>query len=246
MTRLYAIARRIVRDDDLAKDAVQDGLIRAWQDFGTLRDPERFDAWLSASCQRLQEPAPFDSASCNGRLASDLNSPFGDDGLRQVADRDELERMFARLPVEHRAVLVLVHYVGMSAAEVGAALRIPVGTVYSRLHYGAREARSARQNRYAGTGQRRRHAMNDRRQMRFVEWLQDGPNRGPEDGLAEVFAVTRSMSQRPPLLGQWLTCRRIWAPSSTGCPGPSATSLGSPAPDRATGGVRCWCATSTA
>ena len=62
--------------------------------------------------------------------------------------------------------------------------------------------------------------MNDRRQMRFVEWLQDGPNRGPEDGLAEVFAVTRSMSQRPPLLGQWLTCRRIWAPSSTGCPGP--------------------------
>ena len=51
--------------------------------------------------------------------------------------------MFARLPVEHRAVLVLVHYVGMSAAEVGAVLLIPVGTVYSRLHYGAREARSA-------------------------------------------------------------------------------------------------------
>ena len=44
--RLYAIARRIVRDDDDAKDAVQDALIRAWRDLPTLRDPDRIDAWL--------------------------------------------------------------------------------------------------------------------------------------------------------------------------------------------------------
>jgi len=39
--------------------------------------------------------------------------------------------------------------------------------------------------------------MTDQRELRFVEWLQDGPSRGPADGLSDVFAVTRSTSQRP-------------------------------------------------
>ena len=44
---------------------------------------------------------------------------------------------------EHRAVLVLTHYVGLPAIEVGRVLGIPPGTVYSRLHYGARRMRAA-------------------------------------------------------------------------------------------------------
>ena len=141
--RLYATARRIVRDDDMAKDAVQDALIRAWRDLPTLRDPDRIDAWLL----RLLINA------CKNQLRSarrhvtvhvtDLNPPAASDAIGQIADRDELEQMFAKLPIEHRAVLVLVHYIGMSAAEVSEVMRIPVGTVYSRLHYGARQARSA-------------------------------------------------------------------------------------------------------
>jgi RNA polymerase sigma factor (sigma-70 family) len=58
-------------------------------------------------------------------------------------DRDELERAFTRLSIEQRAVLVLTHYVGLPAAEVGAVLGISTGTVYSRLHYGARAMRQA-------------------------------------------------------------------------------------------------------
>ena len=44
--RLYAIARLVLRDADLAQDATQDALVRAWRDLPTLRDVERFDAWL--------------------------------------------------------------------------------------------------------------------------------------------------------------------------------------------------------
>ena len=44
--RLYAAARLILRDDDLAADAVQEALFQAWRDIRALRDPERFDGWL--------------------------------------------------------------------------------------------------------------------------------------------------------------------------------------------------------
>src|SRR5215218_9252564 len=44
--RLYAVARLILRSTDLAEDAVQEALVRAWQQLPKLRDPDRFDAWL--------------------------------------------------------------------------------------------------------------------------------------------------------------------------------------------------------
>jgi RNA polymerase sigma-70 factor (ECF subfamily) len=61
-----------------------------------------------------------------------------------VADRDELERSFRRLPIDHRAVLVLKHYAGLSNPEIAEALGIPEGTVRSRLHHAMRGLRAAR------------------------------------------------------------------------------------------------------
>jgi len=146
--RLYAIARRILRDGYAAEDAVQDALVKAWRDLRALRDPDRFDAWL----HRLLVRACMDHVERRNRRAVeisglDLELGFGpgavDDRLGQLVDRDELERAFLELPVSQRAALVLTHYVGLSAAEVGAILGIPPGTVASRLHYGARAMRTA-------------------------------------------------------------------------------------------------------
>jgi Sigma-70 region 2 len=44
--RLYAVARLILRESDLAEDAVQEALVRAWRQLPSLRDPDRFDAWI--------------------------------------------------------------------------------------------------------------------------------------------------------------------------------------------------------
>ena len=46
ISRLDGAARLILHDPDQAKDAVQETLVRAWRDLRTLRDPDRFDAWL--------------------------------------------------------------------------------------------------------------------------------------------------------------------------------------------------------
>jgi RNA polymerase sigma-70 factor (ECF subfamily) len=65
------------------------------------------------------------------------------DDIAQLADRDELERAFLALSVEHRTVLVLTYYIGLPAPDIGRILGIPPGTVASRLHYGARAMRAA-------------------------------------------------------------------------------------------------------
>jgi RNA polymerase sigma-70 factor, ECF subfamily len=142
--RLYRIARRILRDGYAAEDAVQDALVHAWRDVRGLRDRDRFDAWL----HRLLVNACRDQLRRRGRRPVEVevgpfDSPSGADELDRLVDRDELEQAFLRLSIEHRAVLVLVHHVGMSAAEVADTLRIPTGTVYSRLHYGEAALRAA-------------------------------------------------------------------------------------------------------
>jgi RNA polymerase sigma-70 factor (ECF subfamily) len=140
--RLYAIARRILRDEYAAQDAVQETLVRAWRDLRGLRDPDRFDAWL----HRLLVHACADQARRDRRrrvevVAVDIDPPAPADDFDRLADRDELEGAFLALSLEHRAVLVLTHYLGMSGPDVARTLGIPAGTVYSRLHYGMRELR---------------------------------------------------------------------------------------------------------
>ena len=143
--RLYAIARRILRDGYAAEDAVQDALVRAWRDLRSLRDRDRFDAWL----HRLLVHACADQVRRSRRRMVDvaidtIDAPDPADDLTRVGDRDEIERAFLQLSVEHRAVLVLTHYADLPAAEVATILGIPVGTVYSRLHNGTRAMRASR------------------------------------------------------------------------------------------------------
>jgi len=76
-----------------------------------------------------------------GEISANKSDPADD--YATVVNIDELERGFLRLPVEHRAVLVLTHYMGMTAPEVAQLLGIPTGTVYSRLHYAVRSMRAA-------------------------------------------------------------------------------------------------------
>jgi len=141
--RLYAIARRILRDGYAAEDAVQDCLVRAWRDLWGLRDPGAFDAWL----HRLLVRACADQQRRARRTRLDVaiepvDHPEPADDFARVADRDALERAFDRLSFEQRTVLVLTHYVGLPGPEVAEILGIPVGTVASRLHYAIRAMRA--------------------------------------------------------------------------------------------------------
>jgi RNA polymerase sigma-70 factor (ECF subfamily) len=66
----------------------------------------------------------------------------GDD-LSSIVDRDELERGFRRLSIDHRMVVVLYHYLDLPLDRVAELLGVPVGTVHSRLHHAMRGLRAA-------------------------------------------------------------------------------------------------------
>jgi RNA polymerase sigma-70 factor, ECF subfamily len=142
--RCYAVAYRILRDMHLAQDATQQALLGAWRDLPTLRDPDRFEAWL----YRLVVRACYAEASHNRQLGSGVRLIPSDrsavpDAAGSLADRDELDRGFRRLSPEQRAVVVLHHYLGYPLTEIAETLGIPVGTARSRLHYAIRQLRAA-------------------------------------------------------------------------------------------------------
>lgn len=139
--RLLAVARLILRDSDHAEDAVQETLVRCWRQLPTLREVERFDGWLY---RILVNTAATESRRIRRFEATSVGvAPAISDGVQQVVDRDELERGFRRLSIDHRAVVVLHHYVGLPLAEVALALGIPSGTVKSRYHYALSSLRAA-------------------------------------------------------------------------------------------------------
>lgn len=134
--RCMAIACRILRDSDLADDAVQAALITAWRELRTLRDPDRFEPWL----HRILTNACYAEARRRRRWSGDIRvipteGAYDPGGILTIDDRDQLERALRRLTLEQRAVLVFHHYLELSLREVADRLGIPLGTVKSRLHY---------------------------------------------------------------------------------------------------------------
>ena len=89
---LYRIARLILRDTDRAEDAVQEALVRCWRDLRTLRDPDRFDAWLN----RLLMHSISDEARRQRAFTASVVvlriEPHQADSTAALADRDEPTR----------------------------------------------------------------------------------------------------------------------------------------------------------
>lgn len=133
--RLDSAAWLILRDPEQAADAVQNALVRAWRDLPTLRDPDRFDAWLHRTLVRscIDEVRRLRRHRVDVEITS-LNAPAIVGHESAIVARDELERGFLRLEPEMRAVIVLHHYLDLTLPEVAASLGIPLGTAKSRLH----------------------------------------------------------------------------------------------------------------
>jgi RNA polymerase sigma-70 factor (ECF subfamily) len=135
LARLDIAARLILRDAELARDAVQEAALRAWRNLRGLRDPGRFDAWL----HRLTVNACLDLArQRRARVIEVTLTPLHDapvaDDISAISDADYVERMLTLLDPAQRAVVVLHYYLDLSLPDTASALGIPLGTAKSRLN----------------------------------------------------------------------------------------------------------------
>jgi RNA polymerase sigma-70 factor (ECF subfamily) len=142
--RLDAAARLILRDPYRAEDAVQETLVRCWRDLPTLRDPDRFDAWLHRiflnACRDQLRVAKRRSIEVELPEIQPLSVP---DAQSATADRDLVERGVRHLDPDQRTVIVLHYYLGLPLPDAASAMGIPLGTAKSRLHRATQALRAA-------------------------------------------------------------------------------------------------------
>ena len=135
--RLIRTARRLLRDDEAARDAVQEAWIGIFRGAAALADPARFPAWAFGilhrkcadrirSAQRERAAAEADPPACEG-----------------TEDRVAIDQALAALSIEHRAAAILFFGEGLTLAEVADATGVPLGTAKSRIFHARRRLAAA-------------------------------------------------------------------------------------------------------
>ena len=110
----------------------------------TLKDPDRFEAWAYRLVVNACNAEVRRERHHRGNLRLLASDHPGDpDPAANVSLAHQLDQAFGALGVEHRTVVVLVHYVGLTPAEAATAMGTPIGTVRSRLHYALKHLRAA-------------------------------------------------------------------------------------------------------
>jgi RNA polymerase sigma factor (sigma-70 family) len=128
----YRLANAILGDESQSRDAVHDAVVLAWQRWGSLRDPDRFDAWFDrivvnvcrdqlrrASRRRTEDIAELP-----------LSTP---DATTDVHRRLLVEQAFEELKPDDVVVLALRHFLDLQLEDMAVLLDLPLQTVDSRL-----------------------------------------------------------------------------------------------------------------
>lgn len=140
----YNVALRMLGEPDDAADVTQESFIAAYQHLAELRGP--FRPWLlrivvnrcyDGLRKRSRRPLSLDQLAAAGSLPAAGDAAADPEGIALGAElAGAIERSLQRLPPDRRAAVVLVDIQGLSYEEAAAALRVPVGTVRSRLSRG--------------------------------------------------------------------------------------------------------------
>lgn len=142
LDRLYRMAMAITRSDPDARDATQDACVLAWRELRRLREPNKFDAWLSQILVNAARGVVRRTGRTRIRELS-VDLPAGESAQPvepsvpaesdTFADGDAIRRAFDRLDGTTRALLVLHYVEGQPLAAIAHDTGSPVGTVKWRL-----------------------------------------------------------------------------------------------------------------
>jgi RNA polymerase sigma-70 factor (ECF subfamily) len=165
--RAYGLALRVMRDEEAARDVVQEAFLKAYRSLDRFEGRSSFYTWfyrvvmnLCLDAKRRQpagrlvewdEQRAMQTSAATG-LDPDRQraaSPSGE--LERSQLRDALQNAIEQLPDDARQTLVMREIDGLSYAEIAEAMEIPKGTVMSRLHHARKRLRTLLEA--SGTGE---------------------------------------------------------------------------------------------
>ena len=137
-TLAFRVALGVLRRREDAEDVAQDAFLRAHRAFGSLRDRDRFRAWLVRTAFRLAlDQLRGEKRRARREDAAALEAPVHADSVEEAAARAEVQARVGEavdaLPEKLRIVTVLAAIQEQDVASVARLLDLPEGTVKSRL-----------------------------------------------------------------------------------------------------------------
>jgi RNA polymerase sigma factor (sigma-70 family) len=148
---VYGLAVSITHDEGLAQDVSQEVFVRAWRAAGSY-DVRRASVltWLltitrnaAIDAIRANRPTPTEGALLDEMITATMQSPSPEGDVERHAERDAAVAHLRALPPEQARAVVLAVIGGRTAAEVGLAEGIPLGTAKTRIRTGLRRVRAA-------------------------------------------------------------------------------------------------------
>jgi len=150
----YSLARRILTDETLAQDVVQEVFLSLW------RDARRFDAGRGTVATYLLSMTHHRAVDVVRREENLRRWRTSDEGLELEPDpkarvedeveaserRTEVRAALAELPAAQREALLLAYFGGYTQREVAALVGVPLGTVKTRMAAGMRKMKEALQD----------------------------------------------------------------------------------------------------
>jgi RNA polymerase sigma-70 factor (ECF subfamily) len=159
--RIYRLALRLLRDEETARDAVQDAFLKVYASLGKFEGRSSFYTWLyrvvlnlcldfrrrdrsSRHVEWAEEHTPLsEAADPESDAPMEGAPPSPHHALERAELRDRMAAAIGELPDAARRTLLLREVDGLSYEEIAQALEIPKGTVMSRLHYARRRMQKA-------------------------------------------------------------------------------------------------------
>lgn len=144
--RALGLANQLMGDRGLAEDVAQEALLRAWRHAATF-DPRRgsVNTWmltivrnLAIDTLRLRRPEPYEPE--NLPLVRMATAASAETEAVRIGEADQLRGALREVPLEQRRAVVLA-YAGLTASEIAATERIPLGTAKTRIRSGLRRLR---------------------------------------------------------------------------------------------------------
>ena len=140
----YGLALRIVRDERLAEDAVQEGFLAVWRSAAAFRaERAKASTWILTLVhrravdlvrreeRRRTEPLPDEIPLPAGQAAEPT-----DEAAWLRYERERVQQALGQLPDTQREALELAYYGGYTQSELAERLGVPLGTIKSRMFAG--------------------------------------------------------------------------------------------------------------